>query len=80
MGVQDAADRADGDFYVYGNDIARGLDVYRYTAAAAPSTRAGPLADAGRGPERAAPGLDGRLSVALPYGAVVDSVKVSVLL
>src|SRR4029453_12236710 len=42
--------------------------------------QAGPLADAGRGPERVAPGLDGRLSVAVPYGVVVDSVKVSALL
>ena len=41
---------------------------------------AGPLADAGRGPEPVAPGLDGRLSVAVPYGVVVDSVKVSALL
>ena len=69
----------DGDFYVYGNDVARGLDVYRYTAAATPSTQARPLADAGRGPEPA-PGLGGRLSDVLPYGVVVDSVKVSVLL
>ena len=27
---EDAVDRADGDFYLYGNDIARGLDVYRF--------------------------------------------------
>jgi hypothetical protein len=30
-----------GDFYLYGNDVARGLDVYRYDASAAASKRAG---------------------------------------
>ncbi len=32
---------ANGDFYLYGNDIARGLDVYKFTASAAPSARLG---------------------------------------
>ena len=31
----------DGSFYLYGNDIERGLDVYRYTASATPSAKAG---------------------------------------
>jgi hypothetical protein len=30
-----------GDFYLYGNDIARGLDVYKFTAAGTPSTAQG---------------------------------------
>ena len=32
---------SDGSFYLYGNDIARGLDVYRYTASAQPSAKQG---------------------------------------
>jgi hypothetical protein len=32
---------ASGDFYVYGNDVARGLDIYRFSAAATPSKTPG---------------------------------------
>ncbi len=32
---------ANGDFYLYGNDIARGLDVYKFTAAGTASTNQG---------------------------------------
>jgi hypothetical protein len=32
---------ANGDFYLYGNDIARGLDIYKFSASAAPSARGG---------------------------------------
>jgi hypothetical protein len=31
----------DGSFYLYGNDIARGLDIYRFEAGGTPSARAG---------------------------------------
>jgi hypothetical protein len=34
-------DPATGDFYLYGNDIARGLDVYRFDGQAATSARDG---------------------------------------
>ena len=34
-------DPATGDFYLYGNDIARGLDVYRYDGQAATSANDG---------------------------------------
>ena len=30
-----------GDFYLYGNDIARGLDIYKFTAAGTQSTSQG---------------------------------------
>ena len=30
-----------GDFYLYGNDVARGMDVYKFTAAGTPSTSQG---------------------------------------
>jgi hypothetical protein len=32
---------ADGSFYLYGNDLARGLDIYRFNAGAAPSANPG---------------------------------------
>ena len=39
---QDAVDRpGDGAFHLYGNDIARGLDVYRFDRQAAPSASDG---------------------------------------
>jgi hypothetical protein len=34
-------DPVTGDFYLYGNDIARGLDVYRFDRQAAPSSSDG---------------------------------------
>ena len=39
---QDAEDRAaTGDFYLFGNDIARGLDIYKFEAGAAKSAHPG---------------------------------------
>ena len=32
---------ANGDFYLYGNDIARGLDIYKFSASATPSATKG---------------------------------------
>jgi hypothetical protein len=52
---------SDGSFYLYGNDIERGLDVYRYTASAAPSAKAGTWLS----PARAATVLGARPRVAV---------------
>jgi hypothetical protein len=51
----------DGDFYLYGNDIARGLDVYKFSASGARSSRAGRWMS----PARAQAALAGRPTVAL---------------
>ena len=50
-----------GDFYLYGNDIARGLDVYRFSNARARSQRAGRWLS----PTEARAALAGRPSVAV---------------
>ncbi len=39
---------ADGSFYLYGNDLNRGLDVYRFSASAAPATDGGTWLSAGQ--------------------------------
>ena len=51
---------ANGDFYLYGNDIARGLDVYKFTAAGDGVDQPGPLDEPGRGAGRGRRPAQGR--------------------